>query len=92
MPELEAIQEEMPDKVRVLGIQTSGSLQRGAAVLSESGAHYASVLDPGLGRDFDVRLIPYTVVVRPDGRLGVAIHGAGDRELFRRQALAMETR
>ena len=82
----------MSDKVKVVGIQTSGSMQHGAAVLADSGAHYASIIDPGLSRDFDVRRIPYTVVVRPDGRLGVAIQGAGDRELFRQQALALETR
>jgi hypothetical protein len=92
LPELAAIQKELGDQVTVVGLQTHGTLQRGAQVLQEAGASYASVSDPGLAERFGVQLIPYTVLVRSDGRLGVAIAGGGTRELFREQALALASR
>ncbi len=92
MPELQAIQNELGDRVSVVGVQVQGTLAHAASVMSERGVHYPSVLDPGLGGRFDFRTIPYTVMVRPDGQLGVAISGGGDRELFRQQALALLSR
>jgi hypothetical protein len=91
LPELEAVQDELHDQVAVVGIQIYGAAEKGAAVFQAQGIHYPSVVDPGLSRNFTFRTIPYSVLVRPDGRLGVAIDGAGDKNLFRQQALALLT-
>jgi hypothetical protein len=92
LPELQAIQNELGDRVSVVGVQVQGTAAQAAGVMSREGARYPSVPDPGIGGHFDFHTIPYTVMVRPDGELGVAIAGGGDRELFRQQALALLSR
>ena len=76
----------------MLGLQIQGNLERGAKVLDEAGVAYTSIADPGLADQLGVRVIPFTVIVRPDGRLGVSISGGASREMLREQALAMASR
>ena len=82
----------MGGQVAVLGVQTNGSLERGRAILADRGVGFRCIKEPNLVARLDVRSVPYTVLVRPDGSMVKGVIGGHSRTWIKEQVLALTAR
>lgn len=82
MPRFEEVHQELGDRVAFLGINTRDNPDSAANIVEETGVTYDLARDPEgeLFRSFEVRAMPNTVFVAPDGEILGAHAGAMSRD------------